>query len=117
MFLKRRYEVSLNRVHDEIVIREGNDKIKLTVNGDPMYMVGGLNKAQKKMIELKDDSPDEEVIDCARYFASVVFGNEQAEQLLKFYANDPACVISVCGKYFKERLAGKIAKVQKKMKV
>ena len=53
----------------------------------------------------------------AQYFAAVIFGNEQAEKLLAFYANDPVCVIDVCGKYFKERLADKIAAVQKKMKV
>ena len=41
----------------------------------------------------------------------------QAAKLIDFYAGDPFCVISVCGKYFKERLAGKIANIQKKMKV
>jgi hypothetical protein len=80
-------------------------------------MVAGLNKAQKKMTELKDDSNDEEVKECAEYFAAVIFGKEQAAKLMAFYADDPGCVIAVCGRYFKERLAGKIAQVQKKMKV
>lgn len=110
------YEMTLNRVHDTVTIREGDEKITLTVNGDAMHMVAGLNRAQKRMSEIKEDTPDEEVKDVARYFAAVVFGKEQAEKLMAFYADDPGCVISVCGQYFKDRLAGKITKAQKRMK-
>lgn len=113
----KRYEVTLNRVHDTVVIREGGERLTLIVNGDSMRMVAGLNNAQKKMKELKDDTPDETVKEVARYFAAVIFGEEQAGKLMQFYANDPGCVISVCGQYFRERLADKIAKAQKKMKV
>ena len=111
-----KYEMTLNRVHDKITIKEGDERLTLTVNGDAMRMVAGLNKAQKKMLELTEDTEDEQVRETAEYFASVIFGREQAEKLLAFYADDPGCVITVCGQYFKERLAGKIAKVQKKMK-
>ena len=111
------YAITLNRVHDTISIREGNETLKLTVDGDAMRLVAGLNKAQQKMVALNEESTDEEIKNAARFFAGVIFGNEQAEKLLKFYADDPSCVISVCGKYFKDRLAGKIAAVQKKMKV
>ena len=111
------YKMTLNRVYDHIVISEGNGKLNLTVNGDAQRMVAGLNKAQKKMLELNDDSDDETVRDVAEYFASVIFGNEQAKKLMDFYADDPGCVISVCGQYFTKRLAGKIAKVQKKLKL
>lgn len=114
---KKGYEVTLNRVHDTVVIREGDEKLVLTVNGDSMRIVGGLNKAQQKMLALADDTPDDEVKETALYFATVIFGREQAEKLSAFYADDPASVISVCGKYFRERLAGKIAKVQKKLKL
>ena len=51
----------------------------------------------------------------AEYFAAVIFGKEQAAQLMAFYADDPGCVITVCGRYFKERLAGKINKAQRKL--
>ena len=115
-FFRRGYEVTMNRVHDTVTVREGDDKITLTVNGDAMRMVAGLNKAQKKMMALKDDSPDADVMECAEYFAAVLFGKEQAAQLMAFYADDPGCVISVCGQYFKERLADKITAVQKRMK-
>jgi hypothetical protein len=113
---RRGYEMTLNRVHDTVTIREGDEKITLTVNGDSLRMVAGLNKAQVKMKELTEDSPDDVVKDVAEYFAAVIFGKEQAAQLMTFYADDPGCVITVCGQYFKERLAGKISAMQKRMK-
>ena len=113
---RRGYELTLNRVHDNIVIKEGGETLRLAVNGDSMRMVAGLNKAQRKMKELPDDATDEQVKEAAEYFAAVIFGKEQAEKLMAFYADDPGCVISVCGRYFKERLADKIARVQKKIK-
>ena len=117
LFGKKQYEVTLNRVHDTVAIKEDGERLTLVVNGDSMRMVAGLNAAQKKMKELKDDTPEQTVKEVALYFASVIFGTEQAEKLMNFYANDPACVISVCGTYFRERLADKIAKAQKKLKL
>ena len=114
---RKGYEITLNRVHDYIVIREGEERLPLTVDGDAQRMVVGLNKAREKMAAMKDETSDEDVLETAKYFASVIFGAEQAKSLMAFYADDPACVISVCGQYFKDRLAGKIAEVQKKMKV
>lgn len=113
---RRNHELTLNRVHDVITIREGDERLKLTVNGDAMRIVAGLNRAQAKMKELDETSPDEAVIEAAEYFATVLFGKEQAGRLMAFYANDPGCVITVCGKYFRERLAEKITKAQKKLK-
>ena len=51
----------------------------------------------------------------AEFFAAVIFGKEQAEMLMAFYNDDAACVINVCGQYFRERLANKINKMQKKL--
>jgi rubrerythrin len=114
---RKGYEITLNRVHDTVSVREGDEKLVLTVNGDAMRMVAGLTKAQKKMQDIAEDATDEQVLEVAEYFATVIFGKEQATKLLEFYANDPASVINVCGKYFKDRLALKIADVQKKIKV
>ena len=113
---RRGYEMTLNRVHDTVTVREGDEKLTLTVNGDAMRIVAGLNRAQAKMKEIDENAPDEDVIEAAEYFATVLFGKEQAAQLMAFYANDPGCVITVCGKYFRERLAEKITKAQKKLK-
>jgi hypothetical protein len=116
MLFKKDYELTLNRVHDSVVIREGDESLKLTVNGDAMRIVAGLNKAQQKLKDLADDAEDEQVKEAAEYFAAVIFGVEQAKEIMAFYADDPGCVISVCGRYFKDRLAGKITQVQKKIK-
>lgn len=117
IFHRGGYELTLNRVHDTVRIRENNDSITLQVNGDAMRMVAGLNKAQAKMKELSDDSTEEQIKETAEYFATVIFGQEQARQLMDFYANDPACVITACGNYFKERLAKRITDIQKKLRV
>lgn len=117
IFRRRGYEMTLNRVHDTVTIREQEETLTLTVNGDAMRIVAGLNTANAKLKTLTEESTDEEVMAAAEYFATVIFGKDQAQKLMAFYADDPGCVISVCGNYFKERLAGKITKVQKKLSV
>lgn len=117
MRLKRNYEITLNRVHDTIKIRESGETLTLVVNADPMRLVAGLNKAQAKLNAVVQGEPTEdEMHDAAEYFAAVIFGTEQARKLLDFYAGDASCVINVCGKYFRERLGDIIAKEQKKAK-
>ena len=114
---KRGYEVTLNRIHDTIKIVENGEKLPLVVNADPMRIVAGLNVAQEKMTELvKGEPTEEEMKAAAEYFAAVIFGTEQAKKLIEFYAGDAACVINVCGKYFRDRLCGIIAKAQKRTK-
>ena len=114
---KRGYEVTLNRVHDTIRINENGEILPLVVNADPMRIVAGLAKAQEKLKELVKDNPsDEDMQVAAEFFAAVIFGKEQAKKLMDFYAGDAACVINVCGKYFRERLGGIIEKAQKHSK-
>ena len=115
LFRRKGYEMTLNRVHDTITIREGDERLTLTVNGDAMRMVAGLNKAQSRLQSITEETPDEEVREVAEYFAAVIFGTDQAKQIMAFYADDPGCVITVCGQYFKDRLAGKISAVQKRV--
>lgn len=110
------FKISLNRVHDKVEIKEGDEKIMLHVDSDPMRMVAGLSQAQKMLQELNKDSSDEETDKAAQYFATVIFGKEQAETLVAFYHNDAACVINVCGQYFSKRLGKLITTAQKKMK-
>ena len=115
---KRRYEMTLNRVQDTVAINENGERLTLTVNADPMRLVAGLNGAQKKLTEVVngENPPEEEVKEAAEYFAAVIFGKEQAEKLMDFYAGDAACVINICGTYFRERLGKLISKAQKRMK-
>lgn len=110
------YRITLNRVHDSIRINEGNDTLRLFVDADPMRMVAGLSMAQKMLQSINSESTDEQHNEAALFFATAIFGKEQATELAEFYHNDAGCVISVCGKYFHERLGKLITKAQKKSK-
>ena len=111
------YNITLNRIKDKVRVTEGKESLLLTVMVDPMRIVSGLNKVQIKLQSLTQDGKkpsEEELQEAAKFFASVMFGTEQAEQLMEFYDNSAQDVVSVCGTYFKERLAKKITKAQKK---
>lgn len=115
--LFRRNEITLNRVHHTVTINENGERLKLVINADPMRLVAGLTKAQKKLNETvnKDEPTEDEIKEAAEYFATVILGKEQTDALFDFYAGDAACVINVCGQIFRDQLAKKIAKAQKKM--
>ena len=109
-----RNTLTLGRVYDNIRIKEGGQELTLHVNSDPSRIVIGLEQAQKKLHTITEDTTDEELKEIALFFAGVIFGDEQAQSLLDFYYGDPSCVVAVCGKYFADRLSGKITKAQKK---
>jgi hypothetical protein len=110
------FKISLNRIHDTIRIREGNDALNLSVDADAMRMVAGLNKARNLLQSITEETTEEQRNEAARYFAAVIFGDEQAGKLMDFYRGDAGCVINVCGQYFAKRLSAMIAKAQKKLK-
>lgn len=108
--------LSLGRIYDTVKITEGGVTMKLHVNADPNRIVIGLNEAQKRLTSIDENTTDEEKADIARFFASVIFGDEQTQKLFDFYYGDPMCVISIASKYFAERLGKIILKAQKKSK-
>lgn len=110
------FNISLNRVHDSVRISEGEEHLTLHVDGDAMRMVAALTEAQRTLKGLTEDSTEKERMDAAMAFAVAIFGPTQAWELAHFYHDDPACVISVCGKYFSQRLAKLIEKAQKRAK-
>ena len=109
-----RNEITLNRVYDRFVIREGAEKLVLTVNGDPDRMIAGLNEAQKMLKSITEDTTKEDQLKISMYFAEVLLGKEQAEKVAEFYLNDATCIINVCGKIFAQRISKKITSMQKK---
>lgn len=108
-----RKEISPYTVEDKIVFRNVDKTLPLIVRGDAASFVVGLKKAQDKLKEITDESDECERVNCARFFARTIFGEEQGDKLFDFY-NEPLAVITVCGMYFKDRLAKKITKAQKK---
>lgn len=109
-----RREITLNRVHDTVRVREGQERLTLRVDGDAMRMVAGLNAAQKRLQAITEGTPEEEINSAALYFAGVMFGEAQAQALLEFYRGDAGCVVNVCGRYFSGRLARLIERAQKR---
>ena len=109
-------KLTLNRVHERVVIKEGGEKLILTVDGEPMRMVAGLSQAQKLLKALTKDSTEEETKGAALYFAQVLFGKDQAEKLMAFYIEDAGCVINICAQAFEKKIGKQITRLQKKAK-
>ena len=114
MFFKRNHEISLNRVHDTVTFRESEDHLTLKVYADPNRITAGLLHVQRKMQNMVDDVTDEEQAAVAKELATVIFGNEQADELMAFYRDDGPGVMNVCLQYFRQRLSALIVKAQKK---
>lgn len=112
----RNKPLSLGRVYDTVTIKEGGEKLTLHVNSDPSRIVVGLAQAQKRLVTINEETSDEEREEIAMFFASVIFGEEQARKLLDYYYGDSSCVVAVCGQYFAKRLSKLITKSQKKLK-
>lgn len=111
MFFRK--DITPYSVEDKVTFRNVDKTLTLYVRGDAASFVVGLKKAQEKLTEITDDSDECERVNTARFFARTLFGDEQGDQLVDFY-NEPLAVITVCGMYFKDRLAKKITKAQKK---
>lgn len=111
---RRIYEIDPFPIRDRVTFRNGEEKETFTVRADDSLLVVGLNKAQKRLAALNDNTDYEEQKDAALFFAGTIFGKEQAEKILQLYDGDPLAVIAVCGRYFQERLSGIITKAQKK---
>lgn len=108
--------LTLNRVYDTVTIKEGGEKLILHVNSDPSRIVVGLAQAQKRLVTIDADTPEDDRKQIALFFAEVIFGEEQARKLFDFYYGESSCVVAVCGQYFAKRLSKLITKAQKKGK-
>lgn len=112
MFGKK--SLTLNRVYDTVVIKEGDQRLTLHVNADASRMVVGLSQAQKRLQTISEETTEEERKEISRYFSSIIFGEEQTEKLFDYYYGDASCVIAICGQYFADRLGKLITKAQKR---
>ena len=108
------FRITLNRVRDHIIVREGTDELPLTVDSDARTIITRLQKANKALYEVNNDITDDAQYNAAYGLAEAIFGKEQADKLMAFYHDDPGCVVTVCGMYFEKRLAKKITAAQKR---
>lgn len=114
MFSRKRYQISLGNVYDEVEVVRGDSTLLLSVDESPANLVRGLAKAHENLKVMNADTPPEDWKSAALQLAVSIFGEEQGQKLLDFYHGDPFSVISVCTKYYAERLRKKITDAQKK---
>ena len=80
------FRITLNRVRDKILVREGSETLELSVDSDAIAIVTRIRKAQENMISVCGDKhTDEERNQAARMFSEAIFGNDQTESLVAFY--------------------------------
>lgn len=108
----RTYNINPYQVSDRVRFKNIDKSLILTVRADASMLVTNLSKANKRLTALTDDETTQN--EAALFFATAIFGKDQAEQLVEFYADDPLTVINVCGMYFKNRLGKLIEKAQKR---
>ena len=113
-FHKKDTEINPYGVSDKITFRNVDQTITLFVRANVSTMLIKLRQAQERLSAMKDENTETEREEAARMFAKSIFDDEQAEELMTFYNNDPLAVITACGTYFNTRLSGIIAKAQKK---
>ena len=111
--LFKKNEINPYDVSDKVTFRNVDKTLTLYVRGDAVSFISGIRQAYNKLSEMTAETLECERVNCARFFARTLFGEEQGDRLIDFY-NDPLAVISVCGRYFQKRLAKKITKAQKK---
>ena len=111
------FRITLNRVHDRILIKEGDENLALKVDCDARMIVTKIRQANELIVKANKEGASEfEKEFATRQFSEAIFGQEQTEKLMEFYNNDYSCVITVCGMYFEKRLSKKISAAQKKLK-
>lgn len=111
------FSISLNHVHDQFKVQEGNEIVHLRVDCDPRTLVYRIRSANEKIVEAnKETSSDDDRRAAARAFSEAMFGKEQTDMLADLYNDDYSCVMTICGLYFEQRLSKKIAQAQKRQK-
>lgn len=117
-WLFRRNIYTLNRVRDNIIIREGSEELPLYVDCDAATIIPNLISARQKVENITQETPKEEQEIAARALSCAMFGKEQTNKLVEFYHGDFGCVVTICGMYFsnKNGLGNKITKAQKRFK-
>ena len=100
-------------VTDKVTFQNVDKELTLYIRSDAATLVLGLKNVQDRLTAIRDDSPEEDRKAAALLFADTLFGYDQGAKLVDFYG-DPLAVITVCGMYFKDRLAKIITKAQKR---
>jgi len=107
---------SLGRIHCTVPVKEGDELLRLRVDADPNLLVTRISEAVKMMQALPAEHTPEQARDVALYFATVLFGKEQAGKLLDLYNGSAESVLYMCSIIVEKDLAQRISKAQKRAK-
>ena len=109
------FTITTHHVRDKVAFVEGNEKLVLYVDVDPLGFVAEMQKSVSELKSLNDNSTDEEFLSAAKDMAVKMFGEDQAQKLIEFYHCNPKQLFNVTSRYFIERLNGLISAKQKKL--
>lgn len=109
------YTITMNRVRDKVAFVEGSERLVLTVDVDPLGVIGDLKNVIDDLKALNNDTTDEEIMRVAVELGTKIFGEKQTQKLVEFYNSNEKQIFNVLTRYFTERLNGLISDAQKKI--
>jgi hypothetical protein len=113
-----RYKASLGHVHDLIEIREGNERLPLRVDADPISIVRLIGRLEPQLSSIQDqEQAEKEAEGIAREICNAIFGKQQMKKIFEMYNDDSSAVLGICSKYIAERLGKLVTKKQKKARI
>ena len=103
--------LSLGHVHEKINVKEGEYTISLVVDAD----VSTLAQRTKTALSMMQNAAgDRSAMEEAGFTLSrVMFGDEQTQRLLEFYAGNRVSLLEISLRIFAQRLSKKIEKAQR----
>ena len=79
--------------------RADGEQLTLHVKNMMLDMLGGFNTFDKEVHELSENADDETKKRVTLHYASVIFGEEQANMLFDFFGGSMNRVLDACNKY------------------
>lgn len=109
------FQITSNRIRDKVAFVEGNERLVLTVDVDPLGIIDEMRGVIADLKALNENSVDDDYMRVAEAMAVKMFGEKQKESLLDFYNHNPKQFFNIVSRYYIERLNGLVIAAQKKM--
>lgn len=109
------FTLSTNSVRDKVAFVEGNERLVLSVCVDPVGFYDSMTGVIADLKKLNDESTDDDYFNVAQEMGRRMFGEQQTDELFRFYRGNKRQFFSMVTRYFLERLNVLITNKQKKM--
>ena len=104
--------LTLGHVHDRITVKEGNEKMTLTVDEDVTMLARKCKEALNVIERAREDVSARAEAGLA--LSKAIFGEQQTARLLDFYNGNELSVLEIAARAFSLRLAKQIDRAQRK---